>query len=57
METLITLDSFITELDDCNVNDYLFKIERKNYCYTQDCPAFQVDFEYRKAAYDIFSCF
>ena len=50
-KNLITLDHFISELDAGNVNDYLFKIERKNYCYTQDCPAFQVDFEYKKVAY------
>ncbi len=50
-KNLIILDNFINELDAGNVNDYLFKIERKNYFYTQDCPAFQVDFEYRKVAY------
>ena len=50
-KNLITLDSFISELDAGNVNDYLFKIERKNFFYTQDCPAFQVDFEYKKVAY------
>lgn len=50
-KTLITLDNFINELDAGSVNDYLFKIERKNFFYTQDCPAFQVDFEYKKVAY------
>ena len=48
---LITLDNFINKLDASSVNDYLFKIERKNFFYTQDCPAFQVDFEYKKVAY------
>lgn len=50
-KNLITLDNFINKLDTGSVNDYLFKIERKNYFYTQDCPTFQVDFEYEKVAY------
>lgn len=50
-KNLITLDNFINKFNAGNVNDYLFKIERKNYCYTQDCPAFQVDFEYKKVAF------
>ena len=48
---LITLDNFINELNAGNVNDYLFKIESNNYFYTQDCPPFQVSFEYKKVAY------
>lgn len=44
-------NDFLADLNQDNINNFLFKIERKNYFYTQDCPAFQVDFEYKKVAY------
>ena len=50
MSNDVALCCFIEKINQDNVNDFLFKIEGRNYFSTQECEPFQ-ESEYKKISY------